>query len=431
MEISEGRARVVIEGVKPEIDCGRFPIKRIVGDKVVVEADVFADGNEMVSVRLRYRKEDVPGWTEVPMEHITNDRWRGAFTVGEVGRYLYTLTGWVDRFKSWRNDFAKRVATGDQDIPVHLLSAAQLIADAAGRAAGPDRQIMKNWAQTLKSAGVPHDEKVRLALDEVVASTMDRNSDRQFAVTYPRELSVMVERDKARFSSWYEMFPRSSSARAGRHGTFRDCEARLAYVAEMGFDVLYFPPIHPIGFSCRKGRNNCITAGPDDPGTPWAIGSEEGGHKAINPQLGTMRDFKRLVNKAEEYGIEIALDISFHCSVDHPYVKEHPEWFRWRPDGTIQYAENPPNKYQDIYPFNFETVKWRELWEELKSVIVFWIKQGIRIFRVDNPHTKPFSFWEWLVNDIKRENPDVQFLVEAFTRPKLMYRLSKLGFTQS
>ena len=431
MEISEGRARVVIEAVKPELEGGRFPIKRVVGEKVVVEADIFADGNDIISARLWYRKENAPDWIEIPMECIANDRWRGAFIVAEAGRYLYTVTGWVDRFKSWRSDFAKRVAAGDQDISVHLLSAAQLISDASRRATESDSQTMQHWAETLKSTGVVQQDKARLALDEAAVPIMDRYSDRQFAVVYPRELMVLVERDKARFSTWYEMFPRSCSAKVGRHGTFRDCEARLPYIAQMGFDVLYFPPIHPVGYTYRKGKNNCMTAGPDDPGTPWAIGSVEGGHKAINPKLGTLSDFQRLVNKARGYGIEIALDISFHCSADHPYVKEHPEWFRWRPDGTIQYAENPPNKYQDIYPFNFETANWRELWEELKSIILFWIKQGIRMFRVDNPHTKPFCFWEWLIDDIKKEYPDVIFLVEAFTRPKLMYRLSKLGFTQS
>jgi len=255
--------------------------------------------------------------------------------------------------------------------------------------------------------------------------------DRRFATTYLKELVVVVDREKARFSTWYEMFPRSSASEPGRHGTFKDCEMRLPYISSMGFDVLYFPPIHPIGYTQRKGKNNTPMAGPDDPGGAWAIGAEEGGHKDIHPQLGTFEDFQRLIAKAREYGVEVALDLAFQCSPDHPYVKEHPEWFRWRPDKTIHYAENPPKKYEDIYPFDFETEHWRELWEELKSIVLFWIEQGVRIFRVDNPHTKPFSFWDWLIKEIKKDSPDVIFLSEAFTRPKVMYRLAKLGFTQS
>jgi starch synthase (maltosyl-transferring) len=260
---------------------------------------------------------------------------------------------------------------------------------------------------------------------------MEKYTDRPFAVTYPKALVVSAEREKAGFSTWYEMFPHSCASEAGKHGTFTDCEARLPYIAEMGFDVLYLPPIHPVGRTNRKGKNNAVTTVPGDPGTPWAIGTAEGGHKAINPELGTPGDFKHLMAKAKEYGIEIALDIAFQCSPDHPYVKEHPEWFLRRPDGSIQYAENPPKKYQDIYPLNFETEHWRELWEELKSIVVYWAEQGLRIFRVDNPHTKSFHFWEWLITGVKKDYPDAVFLAEAFTRPKVMYRLAKLGFTQS
>jgi len=285
--------------------------------------------------------------------------------------------------------------------------------------------------KTLESVSVKQPEKVRLASNDKVAKMMEKYSDRQFAVTYPRELTVSVDRKTALYSTWYEMFPRSAASEPGRHGTFKDCEARLPYIAEMGFDVLYLPPIHPIGHTHRKGKNNAVKCNPDDPGTPWAIGAEEGGHKDIHPQLGTLEDFRHLINKAGEYSIEIALDIAFQCSPDHPYVKEHPEWFVLRPDGTIQYAENPPKKYQDIYPLNFESEHWRELWEEMKSIFLYWINQGVRIFRVDNPHTKPFRFWEWLITDIKKEYPDVIFLAEAFTRPKVMYQLAKLGFNQS
>ncbi len=431
MEEFEGRARVIIEGVKPEIDSGRFPIKRVIGEKVVVEADIYADGHDTLSAILLFRKQGGTGWLETPMEFLVNDRWRGSFAVTEAGRCLYTIIAWVERFKSWRQDLKKRVQAGQEDISANLLAGAQLILEASHRASSADSHMMQDWAETLQSKQAAREDKVQLAMTHEVTELMGRYSDRQFAVTYPKELEVSVERERARFSTWYEMFPRSCAPEPGRHGTFKDCEARLPYITEMGFDVLYFPPIHPIGRTHRKGRNNTITPEPDDPGTPWAIGAEEGGHKAVHPQLGTLEDFRRLVTRAEEHGIEIALDIAFQCSPDHPYVKEHPEWFVWRPDGSIQYAENPPKKYQDIYPLNFETEHWQELWQELRSVVLFWIDQGVHIFRVDNPHTKPFGFWEWLIADVKKTHPDVIFLSEAFTRPKVMYQLAKLGFTQS
>jgi starch synthase (maltosyl-transferring) len=429
MEPPEGRVRVVISRVSPEVDCGRFPAKAVVGEPVEVEADIFADGHDAISARLLYRREGEPEWAEAPMEFITNDRWRGSFPVSQIGRYRYTLTAWVDRFQSWRQDFQKRVEASQEDIDLNLLVGADIIAGVGASKA--DSQQLREWAETLRSAEVSQKERIELALSEEVAGLMDKYPDRCFAITYPGELEIVVDREKALFSAWYEMFPRSCSAQPGKHGTFQDCEARLPYVAEMGFDVLYLPPVHPIGRTLRKGKNNAVEAAPGDPGTPWAIGAGEGGHKAVNPQLGTLEDFRHLIKKAKEYGIEIALDIALHCSPDHPYLKEHPEWFVSRPDGTIQYAENPPKKYQDIYPFNFECEHWRELWEELKSIFLFWIEQGVRIFRVDNPHTKPFSFWEWLITEVKREYPDALFLAEAFTRPKTMYRLAKLGFSQS
>jgi starch synthase (maltosyl-transferring) len=431
VEELKSRERVVIREVAPEIDSGRFPAKRVVGERVVVEADIFADSHDVLSALLLYRRERSRKWLETPMELLVNDRWRGSFVVKELGYYLYTIKAWVDRFKSWRQDLAKRVEVGEEDISVNLLEGAQLIAAAAQRASKSDSGVMQEWAGNLQSAHIEQGDKVDLALSEPVAQLMKKYTDKQFAVTYPRELSVWVDRVKSRFSTWYEVFPRSCTPERGRHGTFKDCEDRLPYTAEMGFDVLYFPPIHPIGHTNRKGKNNELRVGPDDPGTPWAIGSEEGGHKAVHPQLGTLEDFRRLVKRAKDYGIEIALDLAFQCSPDHPYVKEHPEWFRWRPDGTVQYAENPPKKYQDIYPFNFEIEHWQELWEELKSIVIFWIEQGVRIFRVDNPHNKPFLFWEWLIANIKSAYPDAIFLSEAFTRPKVMYQLAKLGFTQS
>jgi starch synthase (maltosyl-transferring) len=425
----DSRTRVVIEGVKPEIDGGRFPIKRGVGEKVVVEADVFADGHEALACVLLYRKEGGSGWIEVPMEPLVNDRWRGEFTVSELGRYQYTLQAWVEPFHSWRQDLRKKVDAG-QDVSVELLVGAELLRGMRSRVSGGDKKRLESAAATLGRKGNPA-RKARVALDEQLASLVARHSDRRFATTYHRELTVVVDRERARFSTWYEMFPHSCAPEAGRHGTFKDCEERLPYIAAMGFDVLYLPPIHPVGHTHRKGKNNSPVAGRQDPGSPWAIGSEKGGHKVVNPLLGTLEDFRRLMDKAKEFDIEIALDIAFHCSPDHPYVKEHPSWFRWRPDGTIQYAENPPKKYEDTYPLDFETEDWQELWEELRSVVLFWIEQGVRMFRVDNPHTKPFAFWDWLIEEVKRDYPEVIFLSEAFTRPKIMHRLAKLGFSQS
>ncbi len=426
----DGRQRVVIEGVCPEIDAGRFPIKRTTGDEVVVEADIFADGNDVLSALLLHRRYDAGKWTESPMEPLGNDRWRGSFRVGEPGRHLYTLMACVDHFETWRWGLEKKLQAS-QDVSLDLLVGADLLEGAAKRATGPVGQRMRKWVWGLRDGDVHPAEKSRLALSEEVAWQMGKLPDVAGATRYHKELVVVVDRAEARFSAWYEMFPRSSSPEPGRHGTFRDCEARLPYVASMGFDVLYLPPIHPIGRTNRKGKNNAPAARPDAPGSPWAIGSADGGHRAVHPELGTLDDFRRLVAKARQYGIEVALDLAFQCSPDPPYVAEHPEWFRLRPDGSVQYAENPPKKYEDIYPFDFGTERSDELWEELKSVVLFWIEQGVRIFRADNPHTKPFQFWEWLIAEIKEAHPDVIFLSEAFTRPRAMYRLAKLGFSQS
>jgi starch synthase (maltosyl-transferring) len=427
--VEDGRRRVVIEGVSPEVDCGSFPIKRTVGEKVVVEADIFADSHDALSCLLLYRRAEDSRWTEVPMKFLVNDRWQGSFVVAEMGRYLYTVKAWVDRFQSWRRDLAKRVEAG-QEVGVNLLVGAEIMEEAGKRAAGADSSKLREWAQTLQAPGEAA-EKIRLALDEETAALMDKYPEAYLATTYEKELAVVVDRTKARFSAWYEMFPRSCSSQPGKHGTFQDCEARLSYIAAMGFDVLYLPPIHPVGRIHRKGKNNVPAVGPDEVGSPWAIGAEEGGHKEVHPQLGSMEDFRRFLSKARSYGLEIALDIAFQCAPDHPYTREHPEWFRWRPDGTVQFAENPPKKYEDIIPFDFQTVHWRGLWEELRSVVFFWIDRGVRIFRVDNPHTKPFPFWVWLIDEVKRDYPEAIFLAEAFTRPKVMYRLAKSGFTQS
>ncbi len=424
-------SRVVIGKVEPEVEGGRFPIKRSVGEHVHVNARIFADGHEELSAVVRYRHLDEEEWHEAALEALGNDRWRSGFRVTELGEYVYTVQAWVDRFKTWNHDLKKRLDAG-QDVSVEILVGADLVAKAAGRAPAKDAARLNDAATLLRSkANTDTAAAAAHALDPGLAALMEKYSDRSLGATHERELKVVVDRERARFSAWYEMFPRASSPQPGRHGTFRDCIAMLPYVAEMGFDVFYLPPIHPIGTTNRKGKNNNPNNSKGDVGSPWAIGSPEGGHKAIHPQLGTLEDFRALVDATRSHGMEIALDIAFQCTPDHPYVKEHPEWFVWRPDGTVQYAENPPKKYQDIYPLNFESEGWRDLWEELRSVVEYWIEQGVNIFRVDNPHTKPFSFWEWMITEIRQERPEVIFLSEAFTRPEVMYRLAKLGFNQS
>ncbi len=426
---ADGRKRVVIESVEPEIDAGRFAIKRIVGDTVTVEADVFADGHDHIAARLLFRFSEIPEWTAVPMQPLGNDRWRAEFPVSRLGEYLYTVSGSIDHFDTWRSDLEKRIAAG-QDIAVDLLNGAQLAEQAAGRATRDDADSLRRRAAQLRDSEDLAAAQAT-ALDPVLAALMALYLDPAFESRYERELRVCVDREKARYSAWYEMFPRSASAQPGGHGTFRDVEARLDYVARLGFDVLYLPPVHPIGNSFRKGKNNTPAAEPGDAGSPWAIGSEEGGHTAIHPRLGTLDDFRHLLHSAAQRRIELALDIAFQCSPDHPWVSEHPEWFKRRADGSIQYAENPPKKYQDIYPLDFESPEWPALWDALRDVILFWIHHGVRIFRVDNPHTKAFSFWEWCIAEIRRDYPDALFLSEAFTRPRVMQRLARLGFSQS
>jgi starch synthase (maltosyl-transferring) len=422
----DGRRRVIIEGVTPQVDGGRFPAKRVVGDDVVVEADVFCDGHDLPACEVRYRREGDRGWRDVPMAFVENDRWRARFPVTELGRYRYTVRGWVDRFASWRRDVEKKIDAGTYD-DADLLIGAELVDATAKRSKGGPGKTLRAAALRLREGDAG------AALQDELSEAMAATPDRADAVTFERELEVLVDPERAGFSSWYELFPRSAAGAPGSHGTFKDVEAtRLPYVSKLGFDVLYLPPIHPIGDTHRKGKNNSTSAGQDDPGSPWAIGSGEGGHTSVHPDLGTIEDFDHLVDTARsKFGIEVALDIAFQCSPDHPWVKTNPEWFEHRPDGTIQYAENPPKKYEDIYPLDFETEAWQELWQELKSVVEFWIGHGVRIFRVDNPHTKPFRFWEWLIGEIKTEHPDTIFLSEAFTRPRVMYRLAKLGFTQS
>ncbi|MFO0908188.1 MAG: alpha-1,4-glucan--maltose-1-phosphate maltosyltransferase [Isosphaeraceae bacterium] len=425
-------SRVIIEGVEPEIDCGRFPIKRTIDEEVVVQADLFAEGHDILRAVLRHRRQGDEAWIVVPLHPLVNDRWTGRFPAHELGRYEYTVVGWVDMFASWRRDLGKRVEAA-QDVASELLEGAALIREAAQRAreaGGAAAAWLAARARLLSRGGDPAD-RILAALDPELSDVMARHPDRSSAHHYERILPLMVERERARYGAWYELFPRSCSPVAGKHGTFRDLEARLPYVAGMGFDVVYLPPIHPIGRAFRKGPNNTLTPGPGDPGSPWAIGGPEGGHKAVHPELGTLDDFDRMVATARGLNLEIAMDIAFQCSPDHPYVKEHPGWFRQRPDGTIKYAENPPKKYQDIYPIDFECPDWRNLWAELRDVFLFWVEQGVKVFRVDNPHTKPFRFWEWCLKEVWDRHPDTIFLSEAFTRPKVMKQLAKLGYTQS
>jgi starch synthase (maltosyl-transferring) len=421
----------VIESASPAVDGGRHPIKRVVGESVVVEADIYADGHDVLSAMLLFRQAGDQEWSEKPLRPLLNDRWRGEFEVTRLGVASYCVEAWVDRFKSWRQSTQKKKRAG-QDISLELLAGAQLLEEASARAEGSDRDQLKDWAEQLRAGGPKTLEpRGRLALSDDVAAAMTRYPDRRFARRLDSELQVEVDPPLARTGAWYEMFPRSCPGKAGPHGTFKDVEAYLPRVAQMGFDVLYFPPIHPIGRTFRKGRNNDPLSQPGDPGSPWAIGATEGGHKAIHPELGTVKDFQRLVNKAREMKIEIALDIAWQCSPDHPWVREHPQWFKKRADGSVQYAENPPKKYEDIYPLDFESDDWQSLWRELKSVFEFWIEQGVRVFRVDNPHTKALPFWEWVIGESKAAQPELVFLAEAFTRPKLLYGLAKLGFTQS
>ena len=430
----DGRRRVVVEWLRPELDDGRFPIKRVTGDSVDVRAAIHADGHDVLAAVVRYRvsRPDAPPrpWMEAPMEPVGNDEWTGRFPIEEQAPHEFTVDGWIDGFATWRKELAAKVAAG-QPVSSELLEGAALMRAAAARAHATDDA---RWigAQADIVAGDAHERsRADAALDARLAEAMARYPDRRLASAYDRVLGVSVDWERACWGAWYEMFPRSWGPDPTRGATLREAEAHLPRIVGLGFDVVYLPPIHPIGTSFRKGRGNALEAGPGDPGSPWAIGSEAGGHKAVDPSLGTIDDFDHFQQEARRHGLEVALDLAYQCSPDHPYVREHPEWFRHRPDGTIKYAENPPKKYQDIYPLDFECDDWAGLWRELKSVVDFWIGHGVLIFRVDNPHTKPYRFWEWLIGETRREHPDVVFLAEAFTRPKVMYYLAKLGFTQS
>ncbi len=460
MKFTDGRRRVVIEDVTPQIDAGSHPVRRIVGDEVQVSAAIYADGHDLLAARILYHHRTERRWRSAPLKADGNDVWRGSFPVDRIGGWSFTVQGWIDRFETWAHDLKKRLdaqTTGrglnisaaesdPRDIALVFRSGAMLVHEASLRARGADARRLLDAASLLDRLAQDKTTPYEYPFSPEIHQLMATYADLRRATEFEPELPVMADRERACFSAWYEMFPRSASAIPGQHGTFADVEKQLPQIARMGFDVLYLPPIHPIGRAFRKGPNNSAVAGPDAVGSPWAIGDREaipcgignvkqnddcGGHKSIHPQLGTFADFDRLVQSAKTHGMEIALDIAFQCSPDHPWLAEHPNWFQIRPDGSIQYAENPPKKYQDIYPLNFESADWRRLWGELYSVFEFWIERGVRVFRVDNPHTKALPFWEWCLDKLNTKYPDVIFLAEAFTRPHVMYGLAKRGFTQS
>lgn len=420
----------VIENLQPLIDGGRYPIKRVIDEDLVVEADVFKDGHDMVAAVLKWRILGDSRWQETPMIHFDNDRWRGACTLYENAIYEYTVEAWTDTFRGWRDEFAKKFEAGLSALTSEALEGAALLESAARRAYDyNDATRLLELSQRIVAGDPAEINAIAQSgeLEVLMATYPDRSGGTQYSPP-PR---VIVDHPIARTAAWYEFFPRSAEGRGDRGSTLRDCLPRIDDVHVMGFDIIYFPPIHPIGSTNRKGRNNSTTCLPQDPGVPYAIGSDAGGHKDVDPALGTIDDFDWLQAEVRNRGMEIALDFAINCSPDHPYVRDHPDWFYKRPDGTIKYAENPPKKYEDIYPLNFRCEDWPALWEEMKSIIIFWADHGVRIFRVDNPHTKPLPFWEYLITGVRAKYPDVLFLAEAFTKPKMMKALAKAGFTQS
>jgi starch synthase (maltosyl-transferring) len=410
------------------IDCGRYPSKRTIGDAVAVSADIFADGHDVLRAVVKSCPPGEEGWRESPLQridaHIDGDRWAGEFAVDALGRWSWTIEAWVDAFASWRDELRRKVDAGEPDLSGELSEGIVLLEQAAKRAKGADRKAIGQALTRLRDGGIPPEAQHEAALDPDLAAAVERNPDRARSTVMEERLFVDVDRVRARFGAWYELFPRS-------WGGFAGVEKQIPELAELGFDVLYLPPIHPIGHTNRKGPNNALTAGPRDPGSPWAIGDETGGHTAIHPDLGTIEEFDALVATAGRHGIDIALDFAIQCSADHPWLSEHPEWFNRRPDGTLKYAENPPKKYQDIYNVNWDSEDWRGLWEALRDVVRHWADHGVQIFRVDNPHTKPVAFWEWLIAELRADHPEIVFLAEAFTRAAMMRQLAKVGFNQS
>ena len=421
---------VVIENLQPLLDGGHYPIKRILGEDLGVEADIFKDGHDVVAAVLKWRVVGKRAWRETPMNFVDNDRWRGVCTLYDEAIHEYTVEAWTDTFRSWQSEFEKKFEAGVSDLRSEAMEGAAIVEAAAKRARNrTDRERLLEFSEQISKGA--NSEVYAVAQSPELEVLMATYPDRSDATQYGPAPRVIVDRPAALFGAWYEFFPRSAEGVDDRGSTFRDCLPRLDDAKAMGFDVIYLPPIHPIGHTNRKGRNNSLTCEPGDPGVPWAIGSEAGGHKAVEPSLGTLADFDWFQKEVRKRGMEVALDFALNCSPDHPYVKEHPEWFYRRTDGTIKYAENPPKKYEDIYPLNFRCENWRELWAEIKSIVLFWADRGVRIFRVDNPHTKPVAFWEYLITGVRDKYPDTIFLSEAFTRPKLMKALTKAGFNQS
>jgi starch synthase (maltosyl-transferring) len=420
--------RILIEDPRPLVDCGRYPVKACVGDRVEVSALVFRDGAAALGAVVRYRGPQDPVWSEAPMGRAElergEDRWEGSFVVDAEGLWRWSIEAWIDAESTWRGELERRIAAGQEDLSSEFAEGALLLRAAAARASGEDQRRLASAAAVLEDPAASTAQRTACALDRELAGACARHPDRAGSTGMSSVAAVEVERLRARFGSWYELFPRS-------FGGFAGVASQLPRLAELGFDVVYLPPIHPIGRTRRKGPNNALVAGPGDPGSPWAIGGAEGGHTAVHPELGTLEDFDLLIATAREHGIEIALDFAIQCSADHPWLREHPEWFHHRPDGTLKYAENPPKRYEDIYNVNFDSENWSELWLALRGVVEFWADRGVRIFRVDNPHTKPFAFWQWLIEEIRAHDPGVIFLSEAFTRAAPMYALAKLGFSQS
>lgn len=421
-------SRIVIQNVRPSVDCGEFAAKRVAGETVKVSADIFSHGSEKIRAMLLFRYRGQSSWRSVEMQLGDNDVWSASFVCGRIGTYQYRIEAWIDKFSLWYDNIRKWASAGE-DITGDLHDGLRLIKEECR----PENEAGKRKLGEIISAfgKLKGTEIIDFLGSKSRRRFLLASMERKYEASSDRTYEIVVDPQIASFSSWYELFPRSQSSVAGKSGTFSDCEKRLPDIASMGFNVLYLTPIHPIGHTNRRGKNGARKASRGDPGSPWAIGNEHGGHKSVNPDLGTVDDFEHLVLEAGKLGISVAMDIAFQCSPDHPYVKEHPDWFYRRPDGTIRYAENPPKRYYDIYPLNFDTRDWKSLWTELASIFEFWIQRGVRIFRVDNPHTKPFEFWKWLISDIKKEHSDVIFLSEAFTRPKVMYELSKIGFSQS
>jgi starch synthase (maltosyl-transferring) len=424
-----GRKRVVIANVVPQIDCGKYPAKGVVDQEFLITADIFTDGHDNVDASVLIKQKKDRSWKEFPMKFINNDHWECSFYPEKTGFYQFQIQGWVNAFSTWKSGLLKKHEAG-QDLQVDLQIGASLIEQSASRAAAKEKNSILQFSKKITEANNTEDA-ILVATNDQLASLMNRCKDKDLVTVYPQIFEFEIEVRRAGFSTWYELFPRSTAPEPDKHGTFKDVKGLLPRIAAMGFDTLYFPPIHPIGEEKRKGKNNSLIASETDPGSPWAIGNRTGGHKAIHPQLGSLKDFQDLIKEARKHDIEIAMDIAYQCAPDHPYVKQHPQWFKWRPDGTVQYAENPPKRYEDILPFNFETEDWQALWTELRSVVEYWIDKGVKVFRVDNPHTKSFGFWEWMIGEVRKQNPEVVFLAEAFTRPRIMERLAKAGFNQS